>query len=768
MSSNNMPLASQVHAGVSRRTDFNLIPSKTALLVIDIQDHLSSPSHTNDSSEIHQYLFSKSLPNALTNIVKLVDNFRSVRDNEINSENESNKNNSCHCEVVFTYLEGLTPNNRDISLDYKLSGESLSTRLPNTDKKATFHNIPKSLQPNPTLGKGDILIPKTSCSVFVSTNIHYILRNLNIEQLVICGQLTDQCVMSAVRDAADLGYFVTVVQDACAAQSGSDHERGILGMQGFSRIVDTKQVIEELHYQIETEDDIIHVASIPEAIPSKQTKMVPANKFLTLSSIKSWQTSQSTNYGMNETLLHMLQYANVKFLRYATIDASNSMRTKVIPIQRLIKSRDIHGQYKLHDQTSIAKVCIAGLPSYADAMVPGSNLTAEHVLILQPDMSSLRILPYTSSSAMVFGTLHQRGVEQTTNDENILGDVSEYCPRSLLQRVLQTAEDKLGIGFGIGAEIEFILVRDLHNRNGENICDILDPVDSTVFASSTTLNDQDEFIDDLFENLTKQNLEIETIHSESAPGQLEVVLSYQTNPVKLADSIVMTRETIKQCAKKYGLTALFLPKVFDNAAGNGMHLHMSIFSAENDENIFPSRETNNLMSGIGEYFLEGILSHMKGLMGLTMPSVNSFRRVGKGCWTGHSVSWMVEDKECPLRVCLDLSTSKATNVEFKLVSSACNPYLAIAGILYAGMNGIHQKLKLRPMMSHLGESIGHDKHSTLPLSLEECLGHLSNDDLFHELLGENLLKNYLAVKEAEVHYSQQRTLVHEVKDALSK
>ena len=264
-------LAAQVEPGCSRRDDFQLIPSKTALLIIDIQDHVSSsmalalaPGSSNSPSEGYQddnYLFATALPQALPKMVQLVETFRSIRDRHdedaVTNKNDegfsgdvsvpsSSSGSNCCCEVVFTYLESLTTNNRDISLDYKLSGELLSTKLPNTVHRATFTQVPPSLRPNPTSGKGDILIPKTSCSVFTSTNINYVLRNLQVEQIVICGQLTDQCVLSAVRDGADLGYFVTVVEDACAATSPVDHERGIAGVKGFSRVVKTNDVLKEI------------------------------------------------------------------------------------------------------------------------------------------------------------------------------------------------------------------------------------------------------------------------------------------------------------------------------------------------------------------------------------------------------------------------------------------------------------------------------------------------------------------------------------------
>jgi glutamine synthetase len=865
-----LSLASLVNPGISQRKDFPLIACKAALLIIDVQDHLSSsiPSstsstnsnsgattsastssstladchddHRNVNIDINsnnrkekEYFFSTALPTAMPNMIELVNTFRSIRDHSTlkknslyensgdNKDDNSPNDSCCSCEVIFTYLESLTTNSRDISLDYKFSGPLLSSELPTSINKATFHHMPKALQPNPRLGKGDILLPKSSCSVFASTNINYVLRNLNIEQIVVCGQLTDQCVLSAVRDAADLGYFVTVVNDACAASSLNDHERGILGMQGFARVVNTKNVIEELQGNVSCisgEEKAVDfktattsiakapklICPIPTTTISTTTTTTNIRNKLILPSTHTWKPFQFNNGHTIEALLHTLQYANIKFLRYASIDISNSIRTKVIPIKNLLQSQRQQQKYQnnnnnnsnhhhhhksvFDDQISIAKVCMGGLPSYADVVLPDTNLSARHVLIVQPDISSLRILPYAPSSAMVFGTLHKRrsvpviadgdghGSEGDSNDT--YGELSEFCTRGLLQRVLQTAKDKLGIGFGVGAEIEFILVRqrNINQQQNSSLMDVIEPVDSTVFASTTTLNEQDDFINDVYNNLQKQNIDVETLHSESAPGQIEIVLPYQTNVIKLADMVVLTRETIKACARNHGLCALFLPKVFEQSAGNGMHVHLSLSSIDNPgQNLFPSSEVigqeddgPQLLSNMGQSFLEGILSHLKGLTGITMPTVNSFRRVGPGCWTGHSVSWMVEEKECPLRVCLDLASSSATNVEYKLMDSSCNIYLALAAILFAGMDGIAQNMKLRPMMMS-GAFDKSDKGSnTLPKSLEESVECLSNDALFLELMGEKLIESYTAVKRAEVEYSQKKSLVEEVQEAMRR
>ena len=153
--------------------------------------------------------------------------------------------------MIFTAIQSLTLDGRDISTDYKLSG-SYFAKIPKVDASQDDIFLP-SIRPiitqksNTTVNtKGDLYIPKTASSVFNSTNIDYVLRNLNVEQLVVVGQLTEQCVESTVRQAADLGYFVSVVEDACASYSPSRHKRGLAGMSGYCRILTTQALIKEL------------------------------------------------------------------------------------------------------------------------------------------------------------------------------------------------------------------------------------------------------------------------------------------------------------------------------------------------------------------------------------------------------------------------------------------------------------------------------------------------------------------------------------------
>ena len=138
-------------------------------------------------------------------------------------------------EVLYTVVEALTRDMRDLSLDYKISGIGVPRGSPWAGLPAAIARLPD-----------EIVIPKTSSSVFNSTNIDYVLRALEIEQLIVCGMLTDQCVESAVRDACDLGYLVTVPEDACATITHERHTRSLELYAGYCRVTDTDRVVAEL------------------------------------------------------------------------------------------------------------------------------------------------------------------------------------------------------------------------------------------------------------------------------------------------------------------------------------------------------------------------------------------------------------------------------------------------------------------------------------------------------------------------------------------
>jgi len=195
------------------------------------------------------------------------------------------------------------------------------------------------------------------------------------------------------------------------------------------------------------------------------------------------------------------------------------------------------------------------------------------------------------------------------------------------------------------------------------------------------------------------------------------------------------------------------------------HVHISISDPHTGQNLFSDKSSSSTgISAHGSSFLEGILQHLPGLLALTMPTPNSFRRVGPGCWTGSEVCWAFEDKEAPLRVVANMRTQTWERLEYKLLDSTANIYLGLAGILSAGLDGIRRQCELRPSRHDTDEQ----EKSALPATFDDSLECLENDELLLSVLPPLLSKAYLAVRRAEVarHRSCNMSLEDEVKEAL--
>jgi glutamine synthetase len=428
-----------------------------------------------------------------------------------------------------------------------------------------------------------------------------------------------------------------------------------------------------------------------------------------------------------QALWRALSYANIRLVRFYALDVANHPRCKVVPLDRLRTNDTV--------QVNVAQVCFVGMPSYADIPLPDSGFTAAGVVTLQPQLDTIRRLPYAPQSAIVVCNL----VDPLT------GSPSKICSRTLLQQLLHKAALEYNVSLNVGVEIEFQLYT-LDDR----------PLDQSNFASTQFLDISEQFWQDLYTDLQQLEVSVEILHTESAPGQGELVLAYiPGNAVAMVDQVFLARETIRNVAHKHQLKTIFLPKVDPMKAGNGCHLHLSI-KWHNDE-VKPM----SLLSQTQQSFLEGVLQHLPALLALTMPTSNSFRRMGKGCWTGCQQAWAREDKEAPLRVignALDLESVE--HFEYKLCDNTANLYLAISGILLAGLHGVAQKAILR---SSLQENPNPD---TLPKSLDEALQALQDDTELTKEIPALMLLGYLAVRKAESNRAKNMALSDEVNEAL--
>lgn len=205
--------------------DILLQPDRAAVLFIDVQNYCLHPKGAEILEASEEERQTKHLP--------FIDRFNKETLPKMQALQRAAR--EAGIEVMYTTIESLTLDGRDRSLDYKITGF-------NVPKGSFDAQVIEGIAPS-----GDeIVLPKSSSSVFVSTHIDYVLRNLGVAQLVISGILTDQCVESAVRDACDLGYLVTLVTDACATYTDERHNGSLQAIRGYCREVTTDQLVEEL------------------------------------------------------------------------------------------------------------------------------------------------------------------------------------------------------------------------------------------------------------------------------------------------------------------------------------------------------------------------------------------------------------------------------------------------------------------------------------------------------------------------------------------
>ncbi|HEY9762913.1 MAG TPA: glutamine synthetase family protein [Trichocoleus sp.] len=418
-------------------------------------------------------------------------------------------------------------------------------------------------------------------------------------------------------------------------------------------------------------------------------------------------------------ILKSLQNNQIRFLRVVWCDNANVIRSKAIH-RNALPQRMSEGVGLSAAQQAI--------PVMADAVAPGSGLGPVGEVWLVPDSATLQRLPYAPGHARVMGDMVKDGQPWP------------YCARQFLKRMIAQAAD-LGLEIMAAFEPEFYLLRVEHGQ-------IL-PADETVFAASLSMDLQHRVIDAIADALTAQGLFIEQYYPESGPGQQELSVRY-THALGAADQHVIYRETVKAVARQHSLVASFVPKIFEQAAGSGNHLHLSLW--REGENITGNGKGD--LSETARAFAAGLLEHLPALMALTTPSTNSYRRLQPHCWSGAFRTWGFDNREAAIRIPGNPSLPSPTHLELKTVDGAANPYLALGGAIAAGLDGIQQQLSLPdpigidPGTLSAAERIA--RHiDRLPVDLKTAIEHLQKNSPLTEALGQPLAQACLAVRQAE-------------------
>jgi glutamine synthetase len=355
--------------------------------------------------------------------------------------------------------------------------------------------------------------------------------------------------------------------------------------------------------------------------------------------------------------------------------------------------------------------------------IEGFARITESDMLAKPDAGTFTVLPWRTANpgaAKMFCDI-------TMPD----GTISSADPRNVLKRILRKAAD-MGYTCYTHPEMEFFLFKNTPEENTPPV-----PVDSAGYFDQTPSAVGHDFRRQAITMLEAMGVSVEFSHHEGAPGQQEIDLR-DADALSTADNIMTFRHVIKEIALDQGFHASFMPKPFTDHAGSGMHTHFSLFNGE--ENAFHEEGADLQLSPVGRSFIAGILKHAREFTAITNQWVNSYKRLSGGGEAPALVDWGHNNRSALVRIpAYKPKKEHSTRVEVRSPDSACNPYLAFAVILAAGLKGIEEKYELQTT----------DGPEVLPTNLEEAIVAMESSSLVREALGEDVFEYVLRNKRAE-------------------
>lgn len=364
---------------------------------------------------------------------------------------------------------------------------------------------------------------------------------------------------------------------------------------------------------------------------------------------------------------------------------------------------------------------------------------------LYPDLDTWTIFPWTAEKGKVAALICDIYLP---NGAPFAGD-----PRSNLRRVLKEMNDMGYDNFNLGPEPEFFLFK--LDEKGEPTLELNDNGGYFDFAPTDM---GENCRRDIVLELEEMGYDVEASHHEVAPGQHEIDFKY-ADALTACDLIQTFKLTVKTIARKHGLHATFMPKPIFGINGSGMHCNVSLF--KNGKNAFYDEKDELGLSQEARYFIAGILKHVQDFTAVTNPIVNSYKRLVPGYEAPCYVAWSAQNRSPLIRI--PAARGMSTRIEVRSVDPAANPYLAMAVILKAGLDGIKNKFEVpAPIDQNIyvmtpEERLAHNIKA-LPATLFDAVENLKSNLVMRDALGEHLFERFVEAKEIE--YDQFRLQVH--------
>ncbi|MGE5454342.1 MAG: type I glutamate--ammonia ligase [Methylocystaceae bacterium] len=438
-----------------------------------------------------------------------------------------------------------------------------------------------------------------------------------------------------------------------------------------------------------------------------------------------------------EEIIRLADEENVQFIRLQFTDILGVLKNVSITRDQLDKALD------------------------GDLMFDGSSIEGfvrieESDMYLRPDFDTFIIYPWYSREE---GRVARLICDVYNSDETpFIG-----CPRGALKRAIAHAE-KLGYTMNVGPEAEFfIFLTDIDGKP------TLTTHDKAGYFDLAPVDLGEKARREMVITLQQMGYYVEASHHEVAPGQHEIDLKYDT-ALKTADNIETLRVIIRMVAQKHGLHATFMPKPVFGINGSGMHLHCSLFDAKG-ENAFYDPGTEHQLSETALYFIGGVLEHAQALCCITNPTVNSYKRLVPGYEAPVYVAWSYRNRSPLVRI--PARREVGTRMELRNPDPTCNPYLALACILEAGLDGVERKLmppesvnqNIYEMDEEAREAAG---ITSLPINLREAVKQLKKDPVIMAALGPHIAERFRIAKKAEWDAYRGRVHQWEIDEYLEK
>ncbi|MGD8552514.1 MAG: type I glutamate--ammonia ligase [Anaerolineales bacterium] len=432
---------------------------------------------------------------------------------------------------------------------------------------------------------------------------------------------------------------------------------------------------------------------------------------------------------MAHELVSRAKEDGVRFICLQFTDVTGTVKSVDIPVNRLESALD-EGIW------------------FDGSSVEGFARIQESDMRLLPDSATYAVLPWSQEGrrrARIFCDIY------LPDGKPFPGD-----PRGVLKRILNSIEAK-GWRYNVGAEPEFFLLR----RNGpESIHPV--PHDVGGYFDFSASDEAQRVRTELMLALASMGLEVEMGHHEVALGQHEIDFRF-SDALRAADNVVTLKYTIRALAAKNDLIATFMPKPIFGINGSGMHTHQSMFD-QNGTNLFFNPADDYNLSDMAYGFIAGQIKHADALAAVVAPTVNSYKRIVPGYEAPVYVCWAQINRSAMIRIPSNTAERPlSTRAELRFPDPSCNPYLAFASMLAAGLDGIENDLECPPPVNNLNiyemtaEELTAKGIAQLPGSLAEALGALDNDPVLKDTLGAEIFEAFTRAKWSE--WDEYRTRV---------